>query len=65
MKIGTRVTFALDIPYVGKRSGLGEIAGPGQFPILGETYTVRVIDSPNYKMGDMIEAKRSSLRAIG
>ena len=65
MKIGTRVTFTLHIPYLGKRSGFGEIAGPGQFPILGETYTVRVIDSPDYKMGDMIEAKRSSLQIAG
>jgi hypothetical protein len=58
---GTQVTFALNIPYLGRRIGAGTIQGAGQFPILGETYTVISDGSGDYAEGVAVEVKRSSM----
>ncbi len=62
MKTGTKVNFSFNLPYVGHRHGAGRISGPGQFSILGETYTVISDGSGSYAKGEAVEVKRVSIK---
>lgn len=69
---GTRVRFNITCDYMGKilsqYRGEGIVEREGDFPILGETYQVRVVtaETPDAQaaMGGCLEAKRSSLTVL-
>jgi hypothetical protein len=61
---GTRVEFALNIPYVGTKKGAGIVIGEGDFAILGESYTVRAEQAGDYKAGERLQVCRSSMTKI-
>ncbi len=62
--IGKTVTFELNIPMVGHKTGAGIVTHKGLFPILGETWTVTSDGSGDFPAGTEVEVKRSSMRTI-
>lgn len=61
---GTRVEFTLNIDYVGTRKGAGIVIGEGDFPVLGESYTIRADQAGDYKAGERVQVCRSSMTRI-